>query len=121
MRHKAHRSTRDGRREIGPGEKPEIGEHRIGHAVARNLRKVPEKNAENDHRREWLEDRPENSEDGLFVADGEIATRKEVQKVAIVEEVRDLLGEPATARLDDDEILGRSRSQQLYCITAIWD
>lgn len=56
---------------------------------------VGEEQRENDHLGKWLNDSPQNSEDGLFVADLNVAFGENPEEFAVVPELDEIDGLPA--------------------------
>jgi hypothetical protein len=71
---------------------------------------VTQEDAENDHRQEGLENRPENAENGLLVANRKIPTGKKVKEIAVMEDIGKLILESTPTGLDHHEIGRRSGS-----------
>src|SRR5690606_916114 len=86
---------------VGPGDEGDEGENRVGNAVGRNAGEASENDRENDHRENRLDDRPADSEDGLGVADFDVAPDEEVKQVAVSGEFLEVDQLPAAFRFDD--------------------
>ena len=73
----------EGGGEVGPGNKRREIENWIGQTVGGKLGQAAEEKSENTHGHERLEDNPSDADDGLFVADFNVAPDEEVEELAV--------------------------------------
>src|SRR5690242_13734242 len=105
--------------EIGPGD--ERGEIKDGvrEAVGGQLRKAAEKESEDEHVENGLQDDPEDADGGLFVADLDVAPDEEVKQLAVGPDFAETQLEEAAGRLNADgrrgASVGRERSRLWRC------
>ncbi len=77
-----------------------ICEHWIGKAVRGHPGQMAEKDGEDHHREERLDDRPGRAEHRLLVADLDVTPDEKVQELAVLPQVAELEGNPAARGLD---------------------
>src|SRR5438874_2273659 len=85
-------------REELPREQGAIDEDGIWKTVGRYLSQLPEEDAEDDHRKQRLDDGPGRSEDRLLVADLDVAPDQEVHELPVLPQVGQLQRAPAARR-----------------------
>jgi hypothetical protein len=86
--------------EIGPGDESGEVEDGIGEAVGGELGEVAEEESEDEHVEDGLEDDPEDADDGLFVADLDVAPDEKVEEFAVGPDFAEAEFEEAAGRLD---------------------
>src|SRR5229473_1442253 len=88
--------------EIGPGDESGEVEDGIGEAVGGELGEAAEKESEDEHVENGLQDDPEDADGGLLVADLDIAPDEEVKEFAVSPDFAEAELEEATRRLNPD-------------------
>lgn len=91
-----------------PGEEAGVDEEGVGRVafdeflghVGREIGETAEDGGEDHHVHQRLEDRPGETEDGLLVADFDVAPDEKVEEFAIVKEFAEIDGDPTAARAD---------------------
>ncbi len=80
----------DGGGEEGPGEEAGVDEDGVGDATGFHFGHPAKEDGEDDHVHEGLEDGPGGAEEGLFVADFDIAPDEEEEEFAVFPELGDV-------------------------------
>src|SRR5262249_30912053 len=75
----------------------------IRKAGGRELGEPSEEKSENEHGQQRLEDNPSNADDGLLVADFDVAPDKEIEEFAITPELGEAELESSAGRLDAED------------------
>src|SRR5216683_3071888 len=86
--------------EVGPGDESGEIKNGIGEAVGRELGEAAEKEGEDEHVEDGLENDPQDADDGLFVADFDVAPDEEVKELAVGPDFTEAKLEKAARRLD---------------------
>src|SRR6266513_1920478 len=86
--------------EIGPGDESGEVEDGIGEAVGGELGEAAEKESEDEHVENGLQDDPEDADGGLLVADLDVAPDEEVKQLAVGPDFAEAKLEEAAGRLN---------------------
>src|SRR5216683_1442385 len=86
--------------EVGPGDESGEIKNGIGEAVRGELGEAAEKESEDEHVEDRLENDPQDADDRLFVADFDVAPDEEVKKLAVGPDFTETKLEKAAGRLN---------------------
>jgi hypothetical protein len=86
--------------EVGPGDESGEIEDRVREAIGGELGEAAEKESEDEHGEDGLENHPEDADGGLFVADFDVAPDEEVEEFAVGPDFAEAKLEEAAGRLD---------------------
>ncbi len=101
--------------EVGPGDESGEIKDGIGEAVRGELGEAAEKEGEDEHVEDGLENDPKDADDGLFVADFDVAPDEEVEKLAVGPDFAEAKLEKAAGRLDANGGGGAGMQRQSGC------
>src|SRR5260221_11611757 len=86
--------------EVGPGNEGGEIKDGSGKALGREFGEAAEKKRENQHREDGLDNHPEDADDGLLVADFDVAPDEKVEQFAIGPNFTEAKFEEAAGRID---------------------
>src|ERR1051326_2212371 len=92
--------VRNSTREELPRKQRSEREQRIRNSFGRDSGKAAEEDAEYDHHREWLKNRPDDSQSRLLVANLNVAPRQKVNEFTVRPQLAWIKQPPAGSRLD---------------------
>src|SRR5690606_31725267 len=114
--------AQDAREEL-PRQESSVGERRIGQAASDTIfeaDELAEEDREDEHHGERLEDSPDDTDGGLFVADLDVPPRQEPDKLTVVGELAQVEEAKAACRLDNCSYGRRRGSAHRSLIADIW-